>query len=142
MYQKDTKAEIGFTLLELLVALIIILMLTGVVVPQIMIHREESKIKAAQAQIEEIMTALDMYKRDLGSYPTTEQGLTMLIAANDSVKYWNGPYLRKPEIPLDPWQNKYMYVYPGKHGSFDLYSLGADGKEGGENENRDILGWK
>ena len=134
--------ESGFTLLELLVVLGIIAMLAGIVGPQVMKHREESKVKAAKVQIEELVATLDMYKLDLGSYPTTEQGLKALIESPNNAKYWNGPYLRKPKVPVDPWQHDYIYVSPGKHGKFDLYSYGADGIEGGEGEDRDVLSWE
>ena len=139
---KKKHTESGFTLLELLVVLSIIAMLAGIVGPQVMKHMGESKVKAAKVQVEELMAALDMYKLDLGGYPSTKQGLKSLIEAPDNTKYWNGPYLRKAKVPTDPWQNEYVYVFPGKHGKFDLYSLGADGVEGGEGEDRDVLGWE
>lgn len=141
MHTKNHK-ESGFTLLELLVVLGIIAMLAGIVGPQVMKHMGESKVKAAKVQIEELMASLDMYKLDLGQYPTTQQGLKALVQSPDNAKYWNGPYLRKPAVPSDPWKNEYIYVFPGKHGKFDLYSLGADGIEGGEGEDRDVLGWE
>jgi general secretion pathway protein G len=140
--RKKSHKQTGFTLLELLVVLGIIAMLAGIVGPQVMKHMGESKVKAAKVQIEELMAALDMYKLDLGSYPTSKQGLKALIESPDSTKYWNGPYLRKLKVPADPWKNDYVYIFPGKHGKFDLYSLGADGVEGGEDDNRDILGWE
>lgn len=132
----------AFTLLELLVVLAIIAMLAGIVGPQVIKHLDESKNKAAKIQIEELMAALDLYKLDLGNYPTTKQGLHALIKSPAEVKDWSGPYLRKETVPVDPWQRDYIYLYPGKHGKFDLYSLGADGIEGGENEDRDIVGWE
>ncbi len=134
--------EAGFTLLELLVVLGIIAMLAGIVGPQVMKHMGESKTKAAKVQIEDLAAALDMYKLDLGTYPTTDQGLKSLIESPDSAKRWNGPYLRKSKMPLDPWQQEYHYVAPGEHGKFDLYTLGADGKEGGEGEEQDIVSWE
>jgi general secretion pathway protein G len=132
----------GFTLLELLVVLGIIAMLAGIVGPQVMKHMGESKTKAAKVQIEDLSAALDMYKLDLGTYPSTEQGLKALIESPDSAKRWNGPYLRKTKMPLDPWQQEYHYVAPGEHGKFDLYTLGSDGKEGGEGEDQDIVSWE
>ena len=134
--------QAGFTLLELLVVLGIIAMLAGIVGPQVMKHMGESKTKAAKVQIEDLSATLDMYKLDAGSYPTTEQGLQALIEAPDTAKHWNGPYLSKAKIPLDPWQNEYHYVSPGEHGRFDISSLGADGKEGGTGEDQDIVSWE
>jgi general secretion pathway protein G len=142
MMHKPSHSESGFTLLELLVVLSIIAMLAGIVGPQVMKHMGESKVKAAKVQIEELMAALDMYKLDLGNYPNTKQGLKALIESPDNTKIWNGPYLRKSKVPVDPWQNEYIYVFPGKHGKYDIYSLGADGVEGGEGEDRDVLGWE
>jgi general secretion pathway protein G len=134
--------QAGFTLLELLVVLGIIAMLAGIVGPQVMKHMGESKTKAAKVQIEDLSATLDMYKLDAGSYPTTEQGLQALIEAPDTAKHWNGPYLSKAKIPLDPWQNEYHYVSPGEHGKFDISSMGADGKEGGTGEDQDIVSWE
>lgn len=134
--------QTGFTLLELLVVLGIIAMLAGIVGPQVMKHMGESKTKAAKVQIEELSATLDMYKLDLGSYPTSEEGLKALIESPDGTKRWNGPYLRKSTIPLDPWQQEYRYVSPGEHGKYDLFTLGADNKEGGEGEDQDIVSWQ
>jgi len=134
--------QAGFTLLELLVVLGIIAMLAGIVGPQVMKHMGESKTKAAKVQIEDLSATLDMYKLDAGSYPTTEQGLQALIEAPDTAKHWNGPYLSKAKIPLDPWQNEYHYVSPGEHGRFDISSMGADGKEGGTGEDQDVVSWE
>ena len=133
--------ESGFTLLELLVVLGIIAMLAGIVGPQVMKHMGESKTKAAKVQIEDLAATLDMYKLDVGSYPNTEEGLKALIEAPNSAKRWNGPYLRKSKIPLDPWQQEYQYVSPGEHGKFDLFTLGADLKQGGDGEDQDIVSW-
>lgn len=132
----------GFTLLELLVVLGIIAMLAGIVGPQVMKHMGASKTKAAKVQIEDLAAALDMYKLDEGRYPTSQQGLAALVERPADAKRWNGPYLRKDKIPQDPWNQDYHYVFPGQHGKFDLYSFGADEKEGGEGEDQDINSWE
>lgn len=134
--------QTGFTLLELLVVLGIIAMLAGLVGPQVMKHMGEAKVKAAKVQIEDLSQTLDMYKLDVGSYPTGEQGLSALVENPGDVQRWNGPYLKKSKIPLDPWNNEYRYSSPGEHGKFDIVSLGADGKEGGEGEDQDIVSWE
>ena len=131
----------GFTLLELLVVLGIIAMLAGIVGPQVMKHMGASKTKAAKVQIEDLAASLDMYKLDEGRYPTQQQGLSALIEKPADAKRWNGPYLRKDKIPQDPWHQDYHYVYPGQHGKFDLFSYGADEKEGGEGEDQDVNSW-
>ena len=134
--------QTGFTLLELLVVLGIIAMLAGIVGPQVMKHMGESKTKAAKVQIEDLSATIDMYKLDVGTYPTTNEGLNALIESPNTAKRWNGPYLQKSKVPLDPWQNEYHYLSPGEHGKFDLYSYGADGKEGGEGEDQDVVSWE
>ncbi len=136
------QKQSGFTLLELLVVLGIIAMLAGIVGPQVMKHMGESKTKAAKVQIEDLSATMDMYKLDAGSYPNSQQGLQALIEAPDNAKRWNGPYLSKSKIPLDPWQNEYHFVSPGEHGKFDIFSYGADDKEGGEGEDRDVNSWE
>ncbi len=132
----------GFTLIELLVVLAIIGLLAGLVGPQVIKHLGESKTKAARLQIEELASSLDMYRLDVGRYPPTDEGLEALIEQPASAKFWNGPYLRKKKVPLDPWNNPYHYVAPGQHGKYDLFSLGADNAEGGDGEDRDTLSWE
>lgn len=132
----------GFTLIELLVVLSIIGLLAGLVGPQVMKHLGGSKTKAARVQIEDLAAALDMYKLDVGRYPDSEHGLNALVERPERVRGWNGPYLRKNKVPQDPWLQEYHYRFPGQHGDFDIYSLGADGAEGGEDENQDIQGWE
>ena len=138
----NNKQESGFTLLELLVVLGIIALLAGIVGPQVMKHMGASKTKAARVQVEDLSAALDMYKLDVGKYPTTEQGLAALVEKPATSKRWNGPYLRKSKVPQDPWVTDYHYASPGQHGKFDLYSYGADDKEGGEGEDQDINSWE
>lgn len=136
------RRDSGFTLLELLVVLGIISMLAGLVGPKVMKHMADAKVKAAKVQISEIGQALEMYKLDLDRYPTTAQGLTALIEAPSDAKRWNGPYLSKSKVPVDPWQQEYHYASPGEHGNFDLFSYGSDEKEGGEGEDQDIVSWE
>ncbi len=132
----------GFTLIELMVVMIILGLLAALVVPKMFGKLETAKTNAAYAQIELFGTALDSYRLDVGKYPSSSEGLESLITAASGSEDWNGPYLRKNEIPLDPWGKPYVYESPGNHGDYDLYSLGADASEGGEGENRDIVSWK
>lgn len=132
----------GFTLIELLVVLVILGLLASLVGPRVIKHLGESKSKTAMLQIEELSSALDVYRLEVGRYPSSDEGLTALVENPGGVDQWNGPYLRKSTIRKDPWGNEYSYVAPGEHGDFDLYSLGADNSDGGEGENRDILGWE
>lgn len=139
---KRINKSTGFTLIELLVVLAIIGLLAGLVGPQVMKHLGGAKTKTAQTQIEDFSGALDMYRLDVGSYPTTEQGLKALVEKPSNVNIWNGPYLKKTKLPQDPWMKDYIYVSPGQHGKFDIVSLGADGREGGEGEDKDLLSWE
>ncbi len=143
MKQKlSLQKQTGFTLLELLVVLGILGMLAGLVVPSVMKHMGEAKLKDAKIQIESLAQTLDMYKLDVGGYPSSEQGLNALIENPGDVKRWNGPYLNKSKVPLDPWNNEYKYTFPGEHSKFDISSMGADGKEGGEGEDQDLNSWE
>jgi len=132
----------GFTLIELLVVLVILGLLASLVGPRVIKHLAESKTQTAMLQIEELSSALDVYRLEVGRYPSSDEGLMALVENPGNLPQWNGPYLRKKTIRKDPWGNDYKYVYPGENSEFDLYSLGADNSEGGEGENRDVLGWE
>lgn len=131
----------GFSLLELLVVLVILGMLAALTGPHVMKYLGSAKSDTARLQIEELSAALDLYKLDVGRYPTTQEGLQVLVQAPPGVTRWNGPYLKKKTVPKDPWGNEYRYESPGKHGPFDLYSYGADNQEGGDGDNQDIVNW-
>ena len=132
----------GFTLIELLVVLVILGLLAGLVGPQVMKYVGESKTKTASVQIEELGSSLDLFKLDIGRYPTTAEGLQALVQKPADAERWNGPYLRKKEVPKDPWGRDYLYASPGQHGAYDLRTLGADNREGGEGEDADVGNWK
>ena len=136
----------GFTLIELMVVIVILGILAGLIVPRIMGRPEEARRMKARVQLESIETALKLYKLDNGSYPTTEQGLQALVEAPGSgrlAKAWReGGYLEKGKVPLDPWDNEYVYLSPGIHGDFDLMSYGFDGEPGGEGKDKDINSWE
>jgi general secretion pathway protein G len=101
-----------------------------------------SKTKTARIQLEDLSAALDIYRLEVGRYPTTNDGLQALVENTAGTPNWNGPYLKKNQVPNDPWGFDYGYRSPGEHGSFDIWSLGADNRDGGEGENQDILGWQ
>ncbi len=132
----------GFTLIELLVVLVILGLLAGLVGPQVMKYLGSASSDTARQQVESFSAALDLYRLEVGRYPTSEEGLRALIEAPPGAARWNGPYLKKSKIPSDPWGNEYVYRAPGEHGPFEIYSLGADSAQGGEGENRDIVSWE
>jgi general secretion pathway protein G len=141
MKNKAARAgQLGFTLLELLVVMVIIGLLAGIVAPQYFAQIGKSNTKVARAQIESFGQALDQYRLDVGQYPTTEQGLIALRQAPQQVMRWQGPYLKR-DIPDDPWGRAYVYRRPGQHGEYDLISLGADGQAGGDGEAADVTSW-
>ena len=132
----------GFTLLELLVVLVILGMLAGLVGPRVMKYFSGARSDTTRLQITDLSTALDMYKLEVGRYPTTDEGLEALVQQPAGASHWNGPYLKKKQVPKDPWGQDYHYRFPGEHGEIDLYSLGADNAEGGTGENKDIVSWE
>ena len=130
----------GFTLLELLVVIVIIGLLAAYVGPKYFSQIQRSEITVAKAQIEAFGKALDTYRIDMGRYPSTEQGLAVLVGKPADEPRWAGPYLSKA-VPKDPWHNDYQYRSPGEHGDYDLLSLGRDGRPGGEGEDADLTSW-
>jgi len=131
----------GFTLLELLVVLVILGMLAGLVGPRVMKFLSGAKSDTARLQLKNLSATLDMYKLEVGRYPTTDEGLEALVQQPAGASHWNGPYLKEKQVPKDPWGQDYHYRSPGEHGEIDLYSLGADNAEGGDGESRDIVSW-
>lgn len=130
----------GVTLIELLIVLMILGVLAALVGPKMFKQTWKAKQKAAKDQIVLFETALDLYKLEVGKYPSQENGLKALVEQPAGEEKWDGPYLKKG-VPRDPWGNPYVYVYPGKHGDYDIISLGADNSQGGEGENLDIVSW-
>ncbi len=139
---KPQQKSRGFTLVELLVVLAILGLLAGLVGPQVMKFLGSSKTKTAALQIEDLGATLDLYRLEVGRYPSSAEGLEALVADLGNAPNWNGPYLKKSQVPKDPWGNEYQYRSPGQHGAYDIWSLGADGQEGGEGENSDIKSWE
>jgi general secretion pathway protein G len=136
------SAEAGFSLIELLVVLVILVLLASLVAPRVIGYLGSSRSKAAKVQIQSLATALELYKVDIGRYPTTTEGLKALAEPpSTGATGWNGPYLTKREVPRDPWGRPYGYRSPGEHGAFDIVSLGADNQPGGTGENEDIVSW-
>lgn len=128
----------GFTLLELLIALLIVGLLVGVVAQNLFGNVSKAERTAAKQQIDAFSKAIEAYRLDMGAFPTTEQGLSALSKAPAGVTRWKGPYLKK-DAPADPWGHSYVYKAPGQNGqAYEISSLGRDGRPGGKDEDEDI----
>lgn len=140
---KKARRQRGITLIELLVVLSILALISALVVVNVLPERDRASARKAKIDIGTIENALDQYRLDMFSYPTTEQGLEALVTAPAgdarTDQYRPGGYLRA--VPVDPWGRPYRYRYPGERGAVDIFSLGADGEPGGEGVNADIVNW-
>jgi general secretion pathway protein G len=138
---KRSRRNAGFTFIEMIVVVSIIGLLLALVGPRFIRGQEKAEVKAAAAQIENLGTALDTFRLDVGRYPSTQEGLAALTARPAAVDRWDGPYLKKA-VPVDPWGRPYFYRSPGEAGRpYDIYTLGADGAPGGDGPNRDVASW-
>ena len=125
----------GFTLIELLVVLVILTLLAGLVGPRVLSQLGGAKSKTAAVQIADFEKSIDLFRLDVGRYPTAEEGLESLVTRPANAPGWNGPYV-KGALPADPWGRPYKYAVAGN--GVQIMSLGADGQAGGEGENADI----
>jgi len=128
----------GMTLIEILVVLVLLSVIMTVVAGNYIGRGEKAKADAAKIEIGQISQTLDLYKLEVGRYPTTQEGLQALVSAPAGVANWNGPYWKKATVPKDPWGTEYKYTSPAANAPYEIISLGADGKEGGEGVNKDI----
>jgi general secretion pathway protein G len=134
-----SSARAGFTLIELLLVMVILTVLAAIVVPMFVHRGEQAKLTAAQTQISYLETSLNTFDVDTGRYPATDEGLAALVQQPATLQGWNGPYINHG-VPNDPWGHPYVYKCPGDHNTstFDLYSYGPDGQDGGGD---DITNW-
>ena len=145
MYSKSVKRapQAGFTLLEVMVVIVILGVLASLVVPNLLGNKERADQQKVVSDLTALENSLDMYKLDNGQYPSTQQGLQALVSKPDGEpqprRYRENGYIKR--LPTDPWGNEYQYLSPGEHGPVDIYSLGADGVEGGEGNGLDIGNW-
>jgi general secretion pathway protein G len=132
------RADAGFTLIELLVVLVILGLLAAVAGPRVVGYLGGARSDTARIQLAAFEQALDLYRLDVGRYPSTEEGLAVLVRQPGGTNGWNGPYIDGQAVPADPWGHPYVYRMPGSNGPYDLYTLGADNRPGGTGENAPI----
>ncbi len=136
----------GFTLIEIMVVVVIIGILVGAVALNFRTAPDQARWNKTKASVATLESAVELYKLDNGRYPTTEQGLQALVEApqtEPASKNWRkGGYLKKKTVPKDPWHNEFLYLCPGVHDDFDIFSFGADGVAGGEDYDKDINSWE
>ena len=142
MHRSRSRVRAGFTLVELLVVLAILTLLAGLVGPRVLNQLGGAKAKSAAVQIADFEKALELFKLDVGRFPTKEEGLDALNKKPATASGWQGPYLKGNGIPADPWGHPYRYANPGPNGGIEILSLGADGAPGGEGENADVRNGK
>ena len=135
------RGDEGFTLLEMLVVLAIMGLLAAIIAPQVLKYLGTSRSQTAKVQIQNVDAALQLFRLDVGRFPTQEESLGALVTAPSTAPGWNGPYLQKSAALNDPWGTPYVYKIPGKHGEIDVYSLGSDKAEGGTGEAADVGNW-
>jgi general secretion pathway protein G len=135
------RREAGMTLLELLVVITVLGLLTAAVGTVALNYLGRAKTETTQLRINQVEAGLDLFRLDIGRYPTDAEGLQALVQAPANAEKWQGPYLKKPEAIEDAWGNPFLYASPGQHGEVDIYSLGADQADGGDGEDQDVTSW-
>lgn len=131
------KKRAGFTLIEIILVVVIMSLIAAIVVPRFFSKVERSKRQITRTQILMLENAVKLFKLDTGRFPTSEEGLAVLQKNPGGIVHWDGPYMEKA-LPKDPWGRPFLYTCPGTHWDFEIKSLGADGRPGGEGENQDV----
>lgn len=139
---KGRHSERGMTLLELLVVLAILALVVGIAAPRVIGYLGKAKSDTALLQMRQLVSGLNLYRLDVGRYPSEQEGLEALITQPAGAERWRGPYIDRAEGIKDPWGRVYGYKLPGEHGEVDLVTYGADGQPGGNDEDRDIGSWE
>ncbi len=136
-----SRNRLGFTLIELMVVLLILAMLTTIAAPRVTKYLGKAKWQAAQTQVEALSAAVDAFVLDVGRPPTDAEGLAVLLNAPREAASWDGPYIKKSASLTDPWGRPYSYRSPGQHSDYDIFTLAADAREGGEGDDADVGNW-
>lgn len=140
MYRR-LRSRSGFTLIELMVVLLILAMLATIAAPRVTKYLGKAKSQTARVQVEALSAAVDAFVVDVGRPPSDAEGLQSLLSAPSDLSAWDGPYIKKAASLVDPWGRPYRYRSPGQHSEYDVYTLAADGKEGGEGDASDVGNW-
>lgn len=135
-------SDAGFTLLELLIVIAILGLLAVVGTVQLTGYLGKARTDTTKLQVDQLSTALDLFRIDVGRLPSNDEGLNALLEMPPESSGWRGPYLRKPEAIRDPWGRAFVYRRPGEHGEYDIVSFGADGRAGGSGEDTDVFNWQ
>jgi len=142
---RGRNGQRGFTLVEIMVVIIVLTILAAAIIPNLTGRTDDARVARARVDVASLEAAIDLFKMDLGRFPTSEEGLMVLrdLPQSDDATRWKGPYVKKA-IPPDPWGNPYQFISPGvaSPDTYDLFSYGADGTEGGEGYGRDITSWE
>ncbi|MDE2184070.1 MAG: type II secretion system major pseudopilin GspG [Alphaproteobacteria bacterium] len=138
---RKRRRQDGYTLMELLVVLAILGLLAAIATPMVLHYLESAKVSTAKTEVSNLSAGLDLFKYDVGRYPTTAEGLNALLVAPPGVDNWNGPYVKKTTDLVDPWGRPYNYRSPGQHGEYDLYSNGAKGEKASASGKPQIASW-
>jgi len=133
--------EGGYTLMELLVVLAILGLLVAMATPLVLKYLDHAKVSTAKTEVANLSASLDLFKYDIGRYPTTQEGLPALLKSPPALESWNGPYIKKATAFNDPWGHPYLYRSPGQHGDFDLYSFGPDGEKATTGDKPPVANW-
>ncbi len=137
---KKRKNEAGFTLVEVMVTMVIIGLLATVVVLNVLPAQDKAMAQKSKTDISVLLQAIEMYRLDMSAYPESLEELRSQTSGDNDARYRPGGYIKF--LPTDPWNNDYLYAYPGENGAVDIWTLGADGEEGGEGINADITSWE
>lgn len=131
----------GFTILELMVVLLILALLGTIAAPQVTKYLRKAKSQTAKVQVDALSAAVDSFHLDVGRFPSSDEGLKVLVDRPSDTAKWDGPYVKKHDSLIDPWGHPYLYRFPGQHGEYDVYTLGSDNREGGEGDAADVGNW-
>lgn len=135
------SAASGFTLLELMVVLLVLVLLASIAAPRVTHYLERAKVEAAKVQVEALSAAVDSFHLDMGRFPSNDEGLKALVERPSDGEKWDGPYVKKRDSLMDPWGHAYRYRFPGEHGDYDLFTSGSGGGEGGSDSSKQIGNW-